>query len=58
MSEAEAPKQEQHTLAAEPVTPASATPAPRGNGLALFALLLGAAGIAVGSWGLWQVRTL
>ncbi|UCP01023.1 uroporphyrinogen-III C-methyltransferase [Metapseudomonas lalkuanensis] len=40
------------------MTPASATPAPRGNGLALFALLLGAAGIAVGSWGLWQVRTL
>ncbi|MBD2837141.1 uroporphyrinogen-III C-methyltransferase [Pseudomonas sp. JM0905a] len=58
MSEAEAPNQEQHTVAAEPVTPASVAPAPRGNGLALFALLLGAAGIAVGSWGLWQVRTL
>ncbi|MFG5860601.1 uroporphyrinogen-III C-methyltransferase [Metapseudomonas sp. CR1201] len=58
MSEAEAPKQEQHTVATEPVTPASTAPAPRGNGLALFALLLGAAGIAVGGWGLWQVRTL
>ncbi|AOE88080.1 uroporphyrinogen-III C-methyltransferase [Pseudomonas sp. TCU-HL1] len=58
MSEAEAPKQEQHTHAAEPVAPASAAPASRGNGLALFALLLGAAGIAVGGWGLWQVRTL
>lgn len=58
MSEAEAPKQEQHTVAADPVTPTSAAPAPRGNGLALFALLLGAAGVAVGGWGLWQVRSL
>ncbi|WP_342243330.1 uroporphyrinogen-III C-methyltransferase [Pseudomonas sp. OTU5201] len=58
MSEAEAPKQEQHTAAAEPVTPSSAAPAPRGNGLALFALLLGAAGIAAGGWGIWQVRSL
>ncbi|WP_044873177.1 uroporphyrinogen-III C-methyltransferase [Pseudomonas sp. LFM046] len=57
MSEAEAPKQEQHTVATEPVT-TSAASAPRGNGLALFALLLGAAGIAVGGWGLWQVRSL
>ncbi|MDH4584134.1 heme biosynthesis operon protein HemX [Pseudomonas sp. BN415] len=58
MSEAEAPKQEQHTAAAEPVTPSSAAPAPRGNGLALFALLVGAAGIAAGGWGIWQVRNL
>ncbi|MDE3739230.1 MULTISPECIES: uroporphyrinogen-III C-methyltransferase [Pseudomonas] len=58
MSEAEAPKQEQHTAAAEPVTPSSAAPAPRGNGLALFALLVGAAGIATGGWGIWQVRNL
>ncbi len=58
MSEAEAPKQEQPTTAADPVTPASTAPVPRGNGLALFALLLGAAGVAAGGWGLWQVRSL
>ncbi|WP_280355387.1 uroporphyrinogen-III C-methyltransferase [Pseudomonas sp. BN414] len=58
MSEAEAPKQEQPTTAADPVTPASTAPALRGNGLALFALLLGAAGVAAGGWGLWQVRSL
>ncbi|WP_271409747.1 uroporphyrinogen-III C-methyltransferase [Pseudomonas sp. Q1-7] len=58
MSEAESPKPEQHTLAAEPAAPARAPSASRGNGLALFALLLGAAGIAVGGWGLWQVRSL
>ncbi|OWJ95515.1 heme biosynthesis operon protein HemX [Pseudomonas sp. A46] len=59
MSEAEAPKQEhQDTSAAEPVTPTPAASTPRGNGLALCALLLGAVGIAVGGWGLWQVRSL
>jgi uroporphyrin-3 C-methyltransferase len=38
----------------------SATPAPqrRGNGLAILALLLGAAGVAAGGWGVWQVRSL
>jgi uroporphyrin-3 C-methyltransferase len=30
----------------------------RGNGLAIVAILLGAAGIAVGGWGVWQVRHL
>lgn len=30
----------------------------RGNGLAIVALLLGAAGVAVGGWGVWQVRHL
>jgi len=30
----------------------------RGNGLAIVALLLGAAGVAAGGWGIWQVRTL
>jgi uncharacterized protein HemX len=34
-------------------------PAPRrGNGLAIVALLLGAAGVAIGGWGVWQVRHL
>lgn len=37
----------------------AATPPKRaGNGLAIFALLLGAAGVAVGGWGVWQVRQL
>ncbi|MDH4553621.1 heme biosynthesis operon protein HemX [Pseudomonas sp. BN417] len=58
MSEVDSPKQEQHTVAAEPATPASSAPAPRGNGLAALALLVGAAGVAVGGWGLWQVRSL
>ncbi|MBH3311753.1 uroporphyrinogen-III C-methyltransferase [Pseudomonas mosselii] len=38
---------------------ATAKPARRsGNGLALLALLLGAAGVAVGGWSVWQVRQL
>ena len=41
-------------LAQKPVT----TPERRGNGLAVVALLLGAAGVAVGGWGVWQVRHL
>lgn len=53
-------------LSKEPVQPAPKAPAEkpvvkterRGNGLAVVALLLGAAGIAVGGWGVWQVRHL
>lgn len=53
-------------LTKEPVQPApqvpddktAAKPERRGNGLAVFALLLGAAGVAVGGWGVWQVRHL
>jgi uroporphyrin-III C-methyltransferase len=30
----------------------------RGSGLVILALLLGAAGVAVGGWGVWQVRQL
>ncbi|MDH0302548.1 MULTISPECIES: uroporphyrinogen-III C-methyltransferase [unclassified Pseudomonas] len=44
-----------------PETPESTTAKPvrrSGNGLALLALLLGAAGVAVGGWGVWQVRQL
>ena len=58
MSEVDTPKQEQPTDAAEPVTPVSTASAPRGNGLAALALLVGAAGVAAGGWGLWQVRSL
>ena len=53
-------------LTKEPVQPApqvpddktAAKPERRGNGLAVFALLLGAAGVAVGGWGVGQVRHL
>ncbi|MCY1393430.1 Protein HemX [compost metagenome] len=59
MSETVLPKDD---LAPEPEAPAETPvpPAPRrsGNGLAVVALLLGAAGVAVGGWGVWQVRQL
>jgi len=53
-------------LAKDQVQPARDAPAKkpdtapqsRGNGLAVVALLLGAAGVAVGGWGVWQVRQL
>jgi uroporphyrin-3 C-methyltransferase len=41
----------------EALPPPAAEPR-RGNGLAVIAILLGAAGIAVGGWGVWQVRHL
>lgn len=30
----------------------------RGSGLVILAMLLGAAGVAAGGWGIWQVRSL
>ncbi len=53
-------------LSKEQVQPAPEAPAKkpdpapqgRGNGLAVVALLLGAAGVAVGGWSVWQMRTL
>ncbi|MFJ4052158.1 uroporphyrinogen-III C-methyltransferase [Pseudomonas sp. NPDC089743] len=45
--------------AQEPTQPVTPPPAKRsGTGLALLALLVGAAGVAVGGWGVWQVRHL
>ncbi|MGH8485411.1 MAG: uroporphyrinogen-III C-methyltransferase, partial [Pseudomonas sp.] len=45
--------------APEASEPTAATPSKRSaNGLAILALLLGAAGVAVGGWGVWQVRQL
>nr|WP_240789721.1 uroporphyrinogen-III C-methyltransferase [Pseudomonas leptonychotis] len=43
-----------------PVPPASVAskPAARGNGLALLALLVAAAGVGVGGWGVWQLQAL
>ncbi|CAM3617370.1 putative uroporphyrinogen-III C-methyltransferase [Pseudomonas reidholzensis] len=58
MSETVLSQNEQPATPEAPYTPA-ATPAKRsGNGLALLALLIGAAGVAVGGWGVWQVRQL
>ncbi|MDM8348668.1 uroporphyrinogen-III C-methyltransferase [Pseudomonas sp. sp1636] len=61
MSEATNPEEQQPSAAEAPaVAPPSPTaePSPRGNRLVLLALLLGAAGVAVGGWSLWQMRSL
>ncbi|MDE1168595.1 MAG: uroporphyrinogen-III C-methyltransferase [Pseudomonas sp.] len=58
MSETVLPKDDFQPVLDEPtptVAPASAKSA---KGLAVVALLLGAVGIAVGGWGVWQVRHL
>ncbi len=57
MSEATSPKDATQPALDAPASIAT-TPARRGNGLAALALLLGAAGVAVGGWGVWQVRSL
>ncbi|BBN58127.1 heme biosynthesis operon protein HemX [Pseudomonas chlororaphis subsp. aurantiaca] len=58
MSETALPKDDVQPVIDAPAE--SATPAVqrRGNGLAILALLLGAAGVAAGGWGIWQVRSL
>ena len=57
MSEIVLPNDELQAPEAPAQTPVE--PAKRsGNGLAILALLLGAAGVAVGGWGVWQVRQL
>ena len=57
MSETALPKDEAQPALDAPVeTPVSAPR--RGNGLAVVALLLEAAGVAAGGWGIWQVRAL
>ncbi len=64
MSEATPPQKQQQSVAdTTSSAPASMPNAPRqakagGNGLAFFALLLGAAGAAAGGWGLWQLQAL
>ena len=57
MSETALPKEETQPALDAPVESAVTAPR-RGNGLAIVALLLGAAGVAAGGWGLWQVRAL
>lgn len=63
MSETALPKDDSRPVLDAPVDemPPPSPPAAeqrRGNGLAIIALLLGAAGVAVGGWGVWQVRHL
>ena len=58
MSETALPKEEAQPVVDAPVQPPVAPVARRGNGLAILALLLGAAGAAAGGWGVWQVRNL
>jgi len=65
VSETALPKDDSRPVLDTPVdAPVDEMPPPpvavqrRGNGLAIIALLLGAAGVAVGGWGVWQVRHL
>lgn len=58
MSETTLPKDEVQPVLDAPTEPATIAPQRRGNGLAILALLLGAAGVAAGGWGIWQVRSL
>ena len=61
MSEATTPNEQEPTVvdasAAKPVPP-PAKPPSRGNALAALALLVGAAGVGVGGWSVWQLRAL
>ncbi len=59
VSETALPKEDldQPAIDAPVETPPPMAPR-RGNGLAIVALLLGAAGVAVGGWSVWQVRHL
>ncbi|MFJ7144480.1 MAG: uroporphyrinogen-III C-methyltransferase [Pseudomonas protegens] len=58
MSETALPKDEVRPVPETPAEPTTPTVERRGNGLAILALLLGAAGVAAGGWGIWQVRSL
>ncbi|VVN73800.1 uroporphyrinogen-III C-methyltransferase [Pseudomonas fluorescens] len=58
MSETTLPKDELQPASEAPAEPATTTAQRRGNGLVILALLLGAAGVAAGGWGIWQVRSL
>jgi uroporphyrin-3 C-methyltransferase len=59
VSETALPKEDVRPVLDAPVeNPPPAAEQRRGNGLAIVALLLGAAGVAVGGWGVWQVRHL
>lgn len=58
MSETTLPKDEVQPVLEQPTEPETTAAQRRGNGLVILALLLGAAGVAAGGWGIWQVRSL
>ncbi|AIZ34680.1 heme biosynthesis operon protein HemX [Pseudomonas parafulva] len=58
MSETVLSNNEQPTAAEAPHTPVEQPAKRAGNGLAMLALLFGAAGLGVGGWGAWQVHQL
>lgn len=58
VSETALPKDQDQPAPDAPLETAPPKAPRRGNGLAIVALLLGAAGVAVGGWGVWQVRHL
>ncbi|XXE06505.1 uroporphyrinogen-III synthase [Pseudomonas sp. Z1-29] len=58
VSETALPKDQDQPALDAPLETAPPIAPRRGNGLAIVALLLGAAGVAVGGWGVWQVRHL
>ncbi|MBD9634016.1 uroporphyrinogen-III C-methyltransferase [Pseudomonas sp. PDM19] len=55
MSEAVTPQETSPTSSSPAIAPA---PRKGGTGIALLALLVGAAGLAAGGWGVWQVQQL
>ena len=58
MSETALPKDDVQPALDAPVETVNSPEPRRGNGLAILALLVGAAGVAVGGWGVWQMRSL
>lgn len=58
MSETVLPKEYVEPVLEAPEPAPSKPSSSRGSGLVILALLLGAAGVAVGGWGVWQVRQL
>jgi uroporphyrin-3 C-methyltransferase len=58
VSETALPKDDVQPALDAPVETVNSPEPRRGNGLAILALLVGAAGVAVGGWGVWQMRSL
>lgn len=58
MSETVLPKDDLQPAPEAAVEPAPAATRRSGNGLAVIALLIAAAGLGAAGWGVWQVRTL
>ena len=58
MSETALPKEDLQPAPEAPAPAPESQPARSGNGIAVLALLVAAVGVAVGGWGVWQVRGL